>query len=290
MSLPPRRSSSLLSLSSNVAPADLFHDEEISFTGVHVNNPLWDNGDISSSHDDDEDDLLLHHRPRLFDMARELMMAGPQTARYSKLSQPKPKPKTRKELCRDICCGLLVGIVVLAIIGGMVILSLNQTTAVWASSGLMGDDDNVLLNLEDVEEAMDPALCPTLPSNHNAFEDFLEAIQLANDNNINNNNNTTDPFCDETLVDGCTCDSTVRPTMPQEDLSGDWQSTEQDDLDVVLLGDALIENCARGLSYQDNGERNGMAAVCHQVFRKESGGSINGLALGASGDRVSTCT
>jgi hypothetical protein len=60
----------------------------------------------------------------------------------------------------------------------------------------------------------------------------------------------------------------------------------------VLLGDTLIENCARGLAYGSSDldsmtDRSGMAAVCHQLFRKDSGGRINGIALGASGDRVS---
>jgi lysophospholipase L1-like esterase len=89
----------------------------------------------------------------------------------------------------------------------------------------------------------------------------------------------------------CQCSSTLESVSPKELLSGDLDLGASEDLDVVLLGDTLIENCARGLALEfenDNvmTDRSGMAAVCHQLFRKDSGGRVNGMALGASGDRV----
>ena len=80
------------------------------------------------------------------------------------------------------------------------------------------------------------------------------------------------------------CVSTLAPAVPEQALSGAL-SAQQQDLDVVLLGDTLIENCARGLTA--DADRSGMADICHQLFQTEEGSrKVNGIALGASGDRV----
>ena len=80
--------------------------------------------------------------------------------------------------------------------------------------------------------------------------------------------------------------------MPNVDFPDDETiAVVKKDLDVVILGDTLVESCAGGLdavaSKDDTStDRNGMAALCHRRFRKENGGQINGIALGASDDRV----
>ncbi len=106
---------------------------------------------------------------------------------------------------------------------------------------------------------------------------------------------STSPYVNILLfqfANDCRCSSTLEPTIPKDDLSGESDAIANEDLDVVFLGDTLIENCARGLDSVSSNEdrtmeRNGMAAVCHRLFRKDNGGLINGIALGASDDRVS---
>lgn len=54
----------------------------------------------------------------------------------------------------------------------------------------------------------------------------------------------------------------------------------------------MIENCAQGFLAESRDDEDAdldmseMASVCNKLFRKESGGRINGLALGINGVRV----
>jgi hypothetical protein len=240
-----------------VTPEPLFHDEEIASFGVH--NPLW--------HDDCDFDLFskgLDQDPLILQKAVIYQPIIPRKRPF--------RQRPAKRGC-DQCC--VVSLLLLAAFILAVTLTRDDDPA--TTGGATSVVPQLLFS------------CPAL-GNNESFSDYLETIL---------ENRTS--FCDENFADNCTCESHLRSThdavgVPEQwkhrvDRNEDFMNATTKELDVVLLGDSLVEQCAGGLlEVSDNNldlDRSGMAAVCHQLFRRESGGRIEGLALGVEGDRVS---
>lgn len=285
----------------NVTPESLFHDEEIALTGVSLDNPLWDNGKrqnslqdqlrdekeedyplLPPSHNEDEDDMK--------DVMRNIMAM--EAAHRRRVKQI--EPWTWGQVCRSIAVAMAVAFFIV----GIAALSVAQTSAVWASPGLIiEDDDNVGLSSSST-------LCPSnfgstvLLDQHSNGSLCMDEVRLRAP--IGRDRTIVPMFRTRTYIFAissqfkteCHCIDPVQAIAPAEKMFGDTSYEGVEDLDVVLLGDTWIENCARGLtadSAQDENrkmERSGMEAVCYQLFQKENDSPVNGMALGAKGDRV----
>lgn len=123
-----------------VEPEPLFHDEEIAFSGINIHNPLWDTGDSSFS---DEDPLMSPIKP----LVKPLYPP--------KRSPPPSKPKSACRQSLERFAKAAVFIAVVCGFAGLVAVSSFQSTEVWASPGLIGDDDNVDLEVISSIQSME---------------------------------------------------------------------------------------------------------------------------------------
>lgn len=122
----------------NTMPETLFHDEEIAFSGVHLQNPLWEFGDSSSSHSDDPP----FPPARLFQIGKGLMPAQsyPRPIHNIRASSKSVACQTTKTLCKGV-----LAVFVMTTSFALIMLSLTKNTAIWTSSDLI-----MVENSEDV--------------------------------------------------------------------------------------------------------------------------------------------
>ena len=67
------------------------------------------------------------------------------------------------------------------------------------------------------------------------------------------------------------------------------KETETERLDVVLLGDSITEHWNGRDSGVFREKDYNVSLVFQKLFQKKNGSSVEGLALGVAGDRVSSC-